>query len=94
MRAPISGGNRPCSTTVPVVLVPERKAAVLVLGIGPFGLLRALGSAMEADELLDMLGGPVQTDVEEIVLVLRRGDSGQRPDLGVAELSLRKRLGE
>ena len=77
-----------------VVFVPEREAAVLVLGIGPLGLFCALGPAMEANEFLDMLGGPVQTDVEEVVLVLRRGDSGQRPDLGVAEFSLRKRLGE
>ena len=77
-----------------VVFVPEREAAVLVLDIGPLDLLGALGPAMETHELLDVLGGPVQTDVEEVVLVLRRGDSGQRPDLGVAELSLRKRLGE
>ena len=42
-----------------VVLVPEGEAAVLVLSVGPLGLLRALGPAMESDELLDMLRGAV-----------------------------------
>ena len=53
-----------------VVFVPEREAAVLVLSIGPLGLFRALRPAMETDELLDILGGAVQSDVEEIVLVV------------------------
>ena len=77
-----------------VVLVPEGETAVLVLGIGPLGLFGALGPTMKPDELLDMLGGAVQADVEEVVLVLRCGDTGQSPDLGVAELALRQRLGE
>ena len=34
-----------------VVLVPEGEATILVLGIGPLGLLRALRPPMEADEL-------------------------------------------
>ena len=75
-----------------VVVVPEGEAAILVLRIGPFGLLRALRPPMEADELLDMLRGAVQADVQEIVLVLRGGDTGQRPDLGVAELAPGERL--
>ena len=49
---------------------------------------------MEADELLHMLCGTVQSDVEEVDLILGSGDAGQRPDLGVAELALRERLGE
>ena len=77
-----------------VVLVPEREAAALVLGIGPLGLLRALRPAMEADELLHMLGRAVQSDVEEVGFVPGGGDAGQRPDLGVAELAFRQRLGE
>ena len=77
-----------------VVVVPEGEAAILVLGIGPLGLFGALGSAMEADELLHMLRGAVQSDVEEVGFVLRSGDAGQGPDLGVAELALGQRLGE
>ena len=34
-----------------------------------------------------MLRGAVQADVDEVGLVLRRGDPGQRPELGVAELA-------
>ena len=52
-----------------------------MLGIGPLGLLRALGPAMETDELLHMLRGAVQPDVEKIGFVLRSGNAGQRPDL-------------
>ena len=77
-----------------VVLVPEGEAAILVLGIGPLGLFRALRPAMEADELLHMLRGTVQSDVEEVGFVPGGGDSGQRPDLGVAEFALGQRLGE
>ena len=77
-----------------VVLVPEGEAAILVLGIGPFGLFGALRPAMEADELLDMLRCAVQSDVEEVGLVPGGDDAGQRPDLGVAELALGQRLGE
>ena len=77
-----------------VVLVPEGEAAILVLGIGPLGLFGALRPAMEADELLDVLRGAVQSDVEEVGFVFRSGDAGQRPDLGVAELALGQRLGE
>ena len=77
-----------------VVLVPEGQAPVLVLGVGPLGLLRALGPAIEPHELLHVLGGAVESDVEEVVLVLRRCDAGEGPDLGVAELALRERLGE
>ena len=77
-----------------VVVVPEGEAAILVLGIGPLGLLGALGPAVEADELLHMLGGAVQSDVEEVGFVLRGGDAGQGPDLRVAELTLRQRFGE
>ena len=49
---------------------------------------------MEADELLDMLRGAVQADVQEIVLVLGGGDAGQRPDLGVPEFTLGEGIGE
>ena len=77
-----------------VVVVPEGQAAVLVLGIGPLGLLGALRAAMEADKLLHMLRGAVQSDVEEVGFVLRSGDAGQRPNLGVAELALGQRRGE
>ena len=64
-----------------VVLVPEGEAAVLVLGIGPLGLLGALGPAIEPHELLHVLRGAVQADVEEVGFVLRSGDAGQRPAL-------------
>ena len=77
-----------------VVLVPEGEAAILVLGIGPLGLLGALRAAIQADELLDMLCGAVQSDVEEVDFVPGGGDAGQRPDLGIAELALGQRLGE
>ena len=77
-----------------VVLVPEGEAAILVLGIGLLGLFRPLRSSMEANELLDMLRGAVQSDVEQVGFVLGGGDAGQCPDLGVAELTLRERLGE
>ena len=88
------GREPPVQHHRPVILVPEGEAAVLVLGIGPLGLLRALGAAIQPDELLDMLRGAVQPDVEEVVLVLLRGDASQRPDLGVAEFALRQRFGE
>ena len=77
-----------------VVLVPEGEAAVLVLRIGPLGLLRALRTAVEPHELLHVLGGAVQSDVEEIGLVLGSGNAGQRANLGVAELALRQRFRE
>ena len=78
----------------PVVLVPEGEAAILVLGIGPLGLFGALRPAMQADELLHMLGGAVQSDVEEVGFVLRGGNAGQRSNLGVTELAPGERLGE
>ena len=77
-----------------IVLVPEGEAPVLVLGIGLLGLFGALRPAMESDELLYMLRGAVQSDVEEVGFVPGGGDAGQRPDLGVAELALGQRLGE
>ena len=77
-----------------VVVVPEGETAVLVLGIGPLGLFGTLRPAMEVDELLDMLGGAVQPDVEEVGFVFRSGDAGQGPDLGVAELALGQGIGE
>ena len=77
-----------------VVLVPESESAVLVLRIGPLGLLRALRPAIQAHELLHVLGGAVQSDVEEVGLVLLRCDASERPDLGVAELALRQSLRE
>ena len=77
-----------------VVLVPEREASVLMLGVGPLGLFGALGPAIQAHELLHVLGGAVQSDVQQVGFVLRSGDAGQRPDLGVAELALRQSLGE
>ena len=49
---------------------------------------------MEAGELLDMLRGAVQPDVEEVGFVPGHRDTGQCPDLGVAELALGQRLGE
>ena len=77
-----------------VVVVPEGEAAVLVLGVGPLGLFGALGPAVEPDELLDMLGGAVHSDVEKVGLIFGSGDAGQGPDLGVPELALGERLGE
>ena len=77
-----------------VVLVPEGEAAIVVLRIGPLGLLSALRLTVEPDELLDMLGGAVQSDIEEVDLVLCSGNAGQRTDLGVAELALGQRLRE
>ena len=65
-----------------------------MLGVGPLGLFGALRPAVEADELLDMLGGAVQPDVEKVGFVLGGGDARQRSNLGVAELALRERLGE
>ena len=41
-----------------VVLVPEGEASVLVLRIGPLGLLRALGPAVETHELLHLMQSP------------------------------------
>ena len=70
-----------------VVLVPEGEAAILVLGIGPRGLLRALRPAMETNERLHMLRGAVQPDIEEVGLILGSGDAGQGSDLGVIALS-------
>ena len=78
---PHLGREPPVQDHGAVVLVPEGEAAILVLSIGSLGLFRALGPAIEADELLDMLGGSVQSDIEEVDLVLRSGDSGQRPSL-------------
>ena len=77
-----------------IVLVPEGEAAILVLGIGPLGLFGALRPAMEADELLHMLCGTVQSDIEEVGLVPGGDDAGQRPDLGVAELARGQRFGK
>ena len=77
-----------------IVLVPEGEAPVLVLGIGLLGLFRPLRPAMEADELLDVLGGAVQSDVEEVRFVPGGGDASQGPDLGVAQLALRQGFGE
>ena len=47
-----------------VVLVPEGQASVLVLDVGPLGLLGAFGSAMKTDELLHVLRSAVQADVK------------------------------
>ena len=77
-----------------VVLVPEGETAVLVLRIGPLGLLGALGPSIEADELLHMLGGAVQADAEKVGFVVTRRNAGQRPDLGVAEFTFGQRRGE
>ena len=57
-----------------VVVVPEGKAATLVLGVSPLGLLGALGPTMQADELLHMLRRAVQSDVQEVGLVPGGGD--------------------
>ena len=65
-----------------------------MLGVRPLRLFRALRPPMEPDELLHMLGGAVQSDVQEVDLVPGSGDAGQRPNLGVAELALRQRFGE
>ena len=56
-----------------------------------FGALRP---AMQADELLHMLCGAVQSDAEEVGFVPGGGDAGQGTHLGVAELALRQRFGE
>ena len=94
MRATHLGREPPVQDHGAVVLVPEGETAVLVLGIGPLGLIRALRLPMEADEFLDMLCGAVQVEFQEIVLVLGGGDAGQRPDLGVTEFALGQRFGE
>ena len=75
-----------------VVLVPEGEAAVLVLGVGPLGLLRPLRPAIQAHELLHVLRGAVQPDVEEVGFVLRGSDARNGPNLGVAELTFGKRF--
>ena len=77
-----------------VVVVPEGEAAVLVLCIGPLGLFGALRPAIETNELLHMLGGAVQADVEKVGFVVTRRNAGQRPDLGVAEFTLGQRFRE
>ena len=77
-----------------VVFMPEGEAAILVLGIGALGLFRTPCPAIETDELLDVLGGAVQSDVEEVGLVLGGGDAGQGADLGVAEFALGECIGE
>ena len=60
------GREPPVQHHRPVVLVPEGKAPALVLRIGPLDLLRALDLTKKAHELLDMLSGAVQSDVEEV----------------------------
>ena len=55
-----------------VILVPEGQAPVLVLRIGPLGLLRALRPAIQSHELLYVLGGAVEPDVQQVGLVLRK----------------------
>ena len=77
-----------------VVFVPEGEAAILVLCIGLFSFLRASCPAVEAGERLDVLCGAVQSDVEEVGLVVRGGDTGEGADLGVAELALGEGFGE
>lgn len=77
-----------------VVFVPEGEAAILVLCIGLLGLLRVSCPAVEAGECLDVLCGAVQSDVEEVSLVVRGGDTGEGADLGVAELALGEGFGE
>ena len=77
-----------------VVLVPVRQSPILVLSIGVLGLLRALCLAVEVHELLHVLGGTVQPDIDEICLVLHGGNAGQRPQLGVAELAASRGCGE
>ena len=62
---------------------PVRQLPVSMLGIGALGLLRALGLAVQAHELLHVLGGAVQPDIDEVGLVLHGGDAGQRPQFGV-----------
>ena len=88
------GREPPVEHHGPVVLVPEGKTAVLVLGIGPLGLFGALRPPMKPNELLDMLCGAVQSDVEEVGFVPGGGDAGEGTHLGVAELALGQRLGE
>ena len=71
-----------------VILVPVRERAFVVLGVGALGLFGPPGPAIQAYELLDVLGGPVQADLEEVGSVLRRRDAGQGTDLGEPSLPM------
>ena len=77
-----------------VILVPEGQAPVLVLRVGSLGLFRALRPAIQAHELLHVLGGAVEPDVQQVGFVLGSGNACECPGLGVAELALRERIGE
>ena len=77
-----------------VILVPERERSFVVLSVGALGLFGSPGLAIQAHELLDMLGGAVQIDFEQVGFVLGGRDAGQGSDLGVAELTLGHGLGE
>ena len=65
IRAPISGGEPTVHHHGAVILVPVRECALVVLGVGAFGLLGPPCPAIQAHELLDVLGGPVQADLED-----------------------------
>ena len=88
------GREPPVQDEGAVILVPEGEAAILVLRIGAFGLLRTSRAAVEAGECLDVLGGAVQSNVEEIGFVVRGGDTGEGTNLGVAEFTLGEGFGE
>ena len=77
-----------------VILVPERERALSVPGVGALGLFGPPGLAIQAHELLDMLGRPMQADLEEVGFVPGGRDAGQGADLGVAELAPGHGLGE
>ena len=77
-----------------VILVPERERALAVPGVGALGLFGPPDLAIQAHELLDMLGRPMQADLEEVGFVPGGRDAGQGADLGVAELAPGHGLGE
>ena len=66
-----------------VVLVPEGQAALALPRIGTFGFVRLGRLPVEANELLHVRRGAVQTDFEQVRFVVGGGDAGERASLGV-----------
>ena len=79
---------------MPSVLVPEGEPTLAMPRIGAFGLVRMARLAIEPGELLYVRRGAVPADLEQVRFVVGGRDTGERAHLGVAELSLRKRLGQ
>ena len=68
------------------------KCAMLVASVGLLPLLLPIDAAPAADDPFDVLGRARAPDREEPLLRRRRGDSGERPDLGLRELAVGQRL--